>query len=583
MRRNGVLVQQKYMEYLGSTMGFIVSLYLASIVDGILVSQLISPEAFAAINLTLPVYYARNILFFLFVDGGSVLAAQFIGARDKESCARVFTISIVWGAAAMAVLGILGCLLLSPTASLLAGESSLQAAVADYLLPLWLTGPLLILTNGVSSFLRLEGLHKLAIAIPVVANIFNLAFDYIFIAILGWGIAGAGWATGAGYACSLLLLLPYLRRPDRSWHFVAIPAADNSIFRRVMAVGVPMAMIPLGLVLRNLAVNSIAVDTLGDMGALTVSLCNAALLYALMFADGSSTALASVCGALYGEMDREGVLQVLRRALRLTFGLCLGIFLLIFFYPAEFIHFYGVESITPELILYLRISIIYTLLLAHVFVLRAFYQATRQEKAATIFSLLEGVVLVILLFWLLSKISLTLMWAAPALSAILAVGWLVWYMRRQARKSGQDSFLIVQKESESDVWETSIPATVEAATEATLAVEEFCSQHEELDSHQSYAAQITVEELCVNIAEHGGLGARGHIDVFLRLQKKPASQIVVKVRDAGRPFNPVHFLDEQGEEFSGLLMVRKLTTNIEYARVLGFNTTIVTIGKRGQK
>ena len=49
MERNGVLVQQKYMEYLGSTMGFIVSLYLASIVDGILVSQLISPAAFAAI------------------------------------------------------------------------------------------------------------------------------------------------------------------------------------------------------------------------------------------------------------------------------------------------------------------------------------------------------------------------------------------------------------------------------------------------------------------------------------------------------------------------------------------------------
>ena len=104
-----------------------------------------------------------------------------------------------------------------------------------------------------------------------------------------------------------------------------------------------------------------------------------------------------------------------------------------------------------------------------------------------------------------------------------------------------------------------------------------------MDSRQSYAAQVTVEELCVNIAEHGGLGTNGHIDVFLRLQEQPVSEIVVKVRDAGKPFNPVHFLDEQGEEFSGLLMVRKLTTKIEYARILGFNTTIVTIGKRGPK
>ena len=88
---------------------------------------------------------------------------------------------------------------------------------------------------------------------------------------------------------------------------------------------------------------------------------------------------------------------------------------------------------------------------------------------------------------------------------------------------------------------------------------------------------IDVAALCSDIRR------RELIDVFLRLQEQPVSEIVVKVRDAGKPFNPVHFLDEQGEEFSGLLMVRKLTTKIEYARILGFNTTIVTIGKRGPK
>ena len=581
MGRNGVLVQQKYMEYLGSTMGFIVSLYLASIVDGILVSQLISPAAFAAINLTMPVYYARNILFFLFVDGGSVLAAQYIGARDFAACDRVFTLSIGWGAVAMTALGVVGSFLLTPTAVLLAGDSSLVTAVEDYLLPLWLTGPLLILTNGVSSYLRLEGKHKLAIAIPLVANICNLVFDYVFIAVFGWGIAGAGWATGAGYVCSLFLLIPYMRQPDRSWHFTSLTFPEKKILRRTLVVGLPMAMIPLGLVLRNLAVNSIAVDTLGDMGALMVSLCNAALLYALMFADGSSTALSSVCGALYGEMDKEGALQVLKRALRLTLGLCLLMFLFIFLYPMEFIRFYGVENITPEMVLYLRVNILYMLVLAHVFIMRAFYQSTRQEKAAAIFSLLEGVVLVIALFYLLSQVSLTLMWAAPVLAALLSLGWLVWYMRRQASKLGVESFLILQQDAA--VWETSIPATVEAATAAAESVEEFCQHYPELDSRQSYAAQVTVEELCVNIAEHGKLGNDGSIDVFLRLIEGENSKIVVKVRDAGQPFNPVHFLDEQGEEFSGLLMVRKLTTNIEYARVLGFNTTIVTIGKRGER
>lgn len=578
MQRNGILVWQKYREYLGSTMGFIVSLYLAAIVDGILVSQLLGPAAFAAINLTMPVYYARNIIFFLFVDGGATLAAQFIGSRNWAACDKVFTLSIGWGTIALLLLGLGGSILAEPLAHWLAGDSSLSGMVQAYLVPLWLTGPLLILTNGVAAYLRLEGEHKLAIAIPVVANLCNLIFDYIFMAVLDWGIVGAGWATGAGYACSLLLLLPYRQRSERAWHFVSLTAADKLLLRQLMAVGLPMSIIPLGLVVRYFAINSMAVDYMGDMGALTVSLCNAALLYALMFADGSSTALSNVCGALYGEMDKEGTIQVLRRALHLTFGLCLLAFTLIVCFPAEFMGFYGVaaERITPELILDLRISLLYMLVLAHVFILRAFYQATRQERAATVFSLLEGVVLVVLLFYGMSRFSYTLMWSAPALAALLSLGWLIIHMRRKAREQGIDSFLMLQ--ADTDVWEISIPATVEAATQAAQAAEDFCGRHAGLlDSRQAYAAQLTIEELCVNIANYDNRGENGHIDVFLRLQEQA---ILVKVRDAGKPFNPVKFLDEHGEEFSGLLMVQKLTSKIEYVRILGFNTTIVTIGKR---
>ncbi|WP_218122869.1 MATE family efflux transporter [Selenomonas ruminantium] len=567
------------MEYLGSTMAFIVSLYLAAIVDGILVSRLLSPDAFAAINLTMPVYYARNIVFFLFVDGGVTLAAQFIGSRDRAACDKVFSLSLGWGTLILGVLGLAGWILAAPTACLLAGDSSLAVMVEDYLGPLWLTGPLLVLANGTAAYLRLEGEHRLAIAIPVVANLCNLVFDYVFIALCGWGIAGAGWATGAGYVCSLLLLVPYWRRAERNWHLVSLKGVEKSMLRRMGVIGLPMALIPFGLVVRHYAINSIAVDTLGDMGALTVSLCNAALLYAWMFADGSSTALSNVCGALYGEMDKAGALQVLRRALRLTFGLCLGAFLFLFSYPESFIAFYGVpaDKITPELILYLRISLLYMLLLAHVFVMRAFYQSTRQERAATMFSLLEGVILLVPLFYALSLCNPALMWLAPALSALISLGWLVCYMRRRARKQGTDSFLMLQQDDAHDVWEASIPATIGAAAEAVLAVEEFCQLQDGLDSRQAYAAQVTVEELCVNIAEHSGLGESGHIDVFVRCH---GASVVVKVRDAGKPFNPVKFLDDQGEEFSGLLMVRKLTTQIEYVRILGFNTTIVTIGKR---
>lgn len=579
MQRNGILVIQKYMEYLGSTMGFIVSLYLASIVDGILVSQLIGPAAFAGINLTMPVYYARNIVFFLLVDGGSVLAAQYIGAHNKVACNQVFNLTIGGGTVVMTILGVVGFLFAAPLAVMLAGESSLTELVKAYLIPLWLTSPLLLLANGMAAYLRLSGEHKLSIAVPVVANICNLVFDYLFIAVFGWGIGGAGWATGAGYACSLFLLWPYFQREKRDWHFIYLKEVSPVLLRRIVQIGLPMAMIPLGLVVRHFAINSIVIEQFGYIGAILISLCNAGQLYALMFVDGASTALANVCGALYGGGDMTGVRYVLQRALRLAFAICLLVFAGLFFYPWEFMHLYGVNTglINADFVLYFRISLLYILFLPAVFILRAFFQSTHQEWAATLFSALEGVVLVVPLYYLLSHKSLLLMWAAPAVAAALSLGWLYVYLRKKAQAQGLDSFLMLKREATDKFWEASISAVVQDVAQVVLAVKDFCQQNKRFGSREAYAAQLTVEELGVVIAEHGGLGKRAQIDVLVRLLKE---RIVITIRDDGRPFNPVKYLAEHGKDFSGISMVRKLAVKMEYTSILGFNTTIVTIGKR---
>ena len=76
MQRNGVLVRKKYMEYLGSTLAFSLSIYLATIVDSILVGQLLGPVPMTAITLTMPIVYVKNIVYMLFIGGGSVLAGE---------------------------------------------------------------------------------------------------------------------------------------------------------------------------------------------------------------------------------------------------------------------------------------------------------------------------------------------------------------------------------------------------------------------------------------------------------------------------------------------------------------------------
>lgn len=53
--------------------------------------------------------------------------------------------------------------------------------------------------------------------------------------------------------------------------------------------------------------------------------------------------------------------------------------------------------------------------------------------------------------------------------------------------------------------------------------------------------------------------------------------LVLRFRDNGEPFDPLEYTDDSGKEITGLAVARKLTPDITYNRVLGFNVTVVTV------
>ena len=67
------------------------------------------------------------------------------------------------------------------------------------------------------------------------------------------------------------------------------------------------------------------------------------------------------------------------------------------------------------------------------------------------------------------------------------------------------------------------------------------------------------------------------IDIFLNISPEA---VVLKVRDNGKIFNPTEFIDDSGEMITGLKLIRSITSKMEYNRVIGFNTTIITVDRK---
>ena len=87
---------------------------------------------------------------------------------------------------------------------------------------------------------------------------------------------------------------------------------------------------------------------------------------------------------------------------------------------------------------------------------------------------------------------------------------------------------------------------------------------------------LAAEEMAVNTARFGHPGKQGAIDVLVRCGE---ADMLLRLRDDGTPFDPTVYTPEERQTIAvgGIEVVRRVASDISYARQLGFNVTIVTV------
>ena len=169
-----------------------------SVVDGLFVSNFAGKEALAAVNLVFPLAMALGSIGFMLGTGGAALVAKTMGEGDAERANRLFSFITIAAAVAGAVLIAVGAAALEPVLLLLGAQGSLLEQGLLYGRILLVALPLFIVQNVFLSFFIAAEKPQVGFAVTVAAGVTNIVLDYLFIAVLGWGIAGAAVATTAG-------------------------------------------------------------------------------------------------------------------------------------------------------------------------------------------------------------------------------------------------------------------------------------------------------------------------------------------------------------------------------------------------
>lgn len=212
-----------------------------SIVDMLVVSQMLGEAGASGVSNGSQCITVLTQIAIGLSNGGNILVGQYFGAGDRENreetIGSFFTLFAIVGVVMSAVVA-----LAARPFMVFMGAPALEEATA------YLTAGAFGLFfvygyNALASVLRAMGNSRTPMNCVIVSVCLNVVLDILFVGPLGWGTAGAAWATVISQVVSFAACLVYLLRHREFFSFAAryLRMRWRKI-RMILKLGIPCAV-----------------------------------------------------------------------------------------------------------------------------------------------------------------------------------------------------------------------------------------------------------------------------------------------------------------------------------------------------
>ena len=249
-------------------------LVLYSTIDMMVVGNYVGTEGLSAVSQSSQIVNFAVMVCLGFSNAGQVLVAQALGAGKRDRLSSVigtlFSLLVMFSIVlSLLLIGFKETIfdlmnIMDPTTRAMAG---------DYLV---ICGGGLIFTAGynmVSAVLRGMGDSKRPLLFIVIASAINLVLDLLFTGLLGFGAAGAAWATIIGQAASFLFSIYYLYKKKEEFGFDFKTESfkiEKTHAKLIVSLGTPMAIqsgfINISMLFVNSLINMVSVEASATFG-----------------------------------------------------------------------------------------------------------------------------------------------------------------------------------------------------------------------------------------------------------------------------------------------------------------------------
>ena len=300
-----------------------ISIY--SVIDGWFVSNLVSKDAFTALNLIYPFVSLLAAVAFMFGSGGSAIVAKTLGeGQQKKACGyfSMITLSLLATGLALTIAGLL-CL------PIIVKHLAHSRAVYDLCMvygEINLVGLIFLMFQlYFQPMLIAAERPRMCLAITILCGLTNIVLDYISIAVWHWGIAGAGFASIFAEAIGTLIPVVYFLTTKKTILRFEKPLFERRTLRKTCFNGSSELVTNLSVSLVSILYNIQMLRLAGDNGVdaygtvMYVDFIFAAILF------GYCQSVAPLISYHYGAQNHKEMQNLFTKSLVIVVSVSIGL------------------------------------------------------------------------------------------------------------------------------------------------------------------------------------------------------------------------------------------------------------------
>ena len=182
---------------------------LYNIVDRIFLGKYVGEVGIAATTIAMPLMMIVMAIGMLIGFGTNSQISIRLGEKRHEEAEQLLGQGMFLFVITSFAFTFLALLFIDPLLKLFGATAGVMPFARTYLAIVVIGTLVHQISFGANGFIRGEGNPRIAMATMLIGGIANVILDYIFIAIMGWGMAGAAWATVIGQSLSAAWVLHY--------------------------------------------------------------------------------------------------------------------------------------------------------------------------------------------------------------------------------------------------------------------------------------------------------------------------------------------------------------------------------------